>query len=146
MLVGSHADTVCNRNAMLKVREFKYLRWSIPTDTGQTGKKLIRRLSSKGRVAQSIHRGEPRAGRPFVDVNCAAVPETLLEAELFGFERGAFTDARRAKPGLFQAANHRTLFLDEVGLLFQLRLDGGCPGVGSRGHDQRLRVTPGRDA
>jgi transcriptional regulator with AAA-type ATPase domain/tetratricopeptide (TPR) repeat protein len=52
-----------------------------------------------------------------VDLNCAAIPDTLLEAELFGFERGAFTDARQAKPGLFQAAHHGTLFLDEIGLL-----------------------------
>ena len=52
-----------------------------------------------------------------MDVNCAAIPETLLEAELFGFERGAFTDARQAKPGLFQSANGGTIFLDEAGLL-----------------------------
>src|SRR2546426_4325183 len=53
----------------------------------------------------------------FRSVNCAAIPETLLEAELFGFERGAFTDAHQAKAGLFQTAHRGTLFLDEIGLL-----------------------------
>jgi len=73
--------------------------------------------SGKGLLAGCLHAAGPRAGGPFVDVNCAAIPETLLESELFGYERGAFTDARRSKPGLFQTAHHGTIFLDEVGLL-----------------------------
>ena len=66
-------------------------------------------------VAQHVHRLSPRANKGFVDLNCAAVPSSLLESELFGFERGAFTGAGNEKPGLVEVADGGTLFLDEVG-------------------------------
>ena len=77
---------------------------------GETG-------TGKGLLAKALHDLSPRVAGAFVAVNCAAIPETLLEAELFGFEQGAFTDARHAKAGLFQTAHRGTLFLDEIGLL-----------------------------
>src|SRR5262245_41221998 len=73
--------------------------------------------TGKGALAEAIHAAGPRAAGPFIEVNCAALPEALLEAELFGFERGAFTDARHPKPVLFQAADRGTIFLDELSLL-----------------------------
>ncbi len=66
-------------------------------------------------LAQQVHRSSPRSGKAFVDLNCAAVPQTLLESELFGYERGAFTGAGNEKPGLVEVADGGTLFLDEVG-------------------------------
>ncbi|MGH7477034.1 MAG: sigma-54 interaction domain-containing protein [Longimicrobiales bacterium] len=78
--------------------------------TGETG-------TGKELLAQAIHYNGPRGRHPFVEVNCSALPPTLLEAELFGYERGAFTDARAAKPGLFEAAHRGTILLDEIGEL-----------------------------
>jgi two-component system response regulator AtoC len=84
--------------------------------TGETG-------TGKGLIAHMIHGASPRANRPFIEVNCTALPANLMEAELFGHERGAFTDAKESKMGLFEAAEGGFLFLDEVGDL-ELALQG----------------------
>ena len=78
---------------------------------------LIQGESGTGKdlVAKSIHYESTRSDKPFVAVNCSAIPETLMEAELFGHERGAFTDAKAQKKGLFEVADGGTLFLDEIG-------------------------------
>ncbi len=71
-----------------------------------TGKELI---------AEAVHACSPYKNRPFVPITCSAIPETLLESELFGYEKGAFTDAKEAKPGKFEQANGGSIFLDEIG-------------------------------
>src|SRR6266513_106896 len=76
--------------------------------TGETG-------TGKGILAHAIHAAGPRASKPFIEVNCTTLPATLMEAELFGYERGAFTDAKESKPGLVEAAEGGFLFLDEIG-------------------------------
>jgi DNA-binding NtrC family response regulator len=80
--------------------------------TGETG-------SGKEIVAKLLHRRSPRRDRPFVVVECASLQESLLQSELFGHERGAFTGADRAKPGLFEVAHGGTIFLDEIGEVSQ---------------------------
>ena len=76
--------------------------------TGETG-------AGKELVAESIHRNSPRKNNPLIKINCAAIAETLMESELFGYEKGAFTGAAITKPGKFELAHKGTLFLDEVG-------------------------------
>ena len=117
--------------------------------TGETG-------TGKELVARSIHRSSARAGKPFIAVNCAAVAETLLESELFGHEKGAFTGADRNRQGLFEAANEGTLFLDEAGemsmaaqaKLLRVLTDGQVVRVGStqpRTVNVRVLVATHRD-
>ena len=83
---------------------------------------LIQGESGTGKdlIAKTIHYESSRHEKPFVAINCSAIPETLMEAELFGHERGAFTDAKQMKKGLFEAADGGTLFLDEIGELTPL--------------------------
>ncbi len=75
--------------------------------TGETG-------TGKDVAARMLHKLSPRQGKPFIKVNCPSIPEALLESELFGYERGAFTGAHRAKPGRFELAHEGTIFLDEI--------------------------------
>ena len=103
-IVGQSATMRAVFNQIMKVA---------PSDStvlivGETG-------TGKELVANSIHRHSRRQGRPFVALNCAAIPEGLLENELFGHEKGAFTGAHSRKPGKFEAAHQGTLFLDEIG-------------------------------
>src|SRR5262249_52124643 len=73
--------------------------------------------TGKDLVAKAIHYGSRRAASPFIAINCAALPATLIESELFGYEKGAFTDAKARKEGLFEQAEGGTLLLDEIGEL-----------------------------
>jgi len=88
----------------------------------EAGTILIQGESGTGKdlVAKAIHYQSTRKDKPFVAINCSAIPETLMEAELFGHERGAFTDAKAMKKGLFEVADGGTLFLDEIGELSSL--------------------------
>ncbi len=117
--------------------------------TGETG-------TGKELVARAIHKSSPRAQKPFIAVNCAAFAETLLESELFGHEKGAFTGADQMRQGLFEAAHEGTLFLDEAGdlapatqaKLLRVLAEGKVLRVGStkpRDVDVRVLVATHRD-
>jgi transcriptional regulator with GAF, ATPase, and Fis domain len=132
-----------NSPAMIKVRELI----SLVADTNATV--LIRGESGTGKelVARSLRARSSRRHKAFVKVNCAALPGELLESEMFGFERGAFSGALQAKPGKFEFANHGTIFLDEIGempaslqaKLLHVLQDGQFSRLGGQG-DVRVDV------
>jgi two-component system, NtrC family, response regulator AtoC len=112
--------------------------------------------SGKEAVARAVHRASPRRDAAFVAVNCGAIPENLLESELFGHEKGAFTGADRAREGLFEEAHEGTLFLDEIGELtlplqvkllrvLQERTIRRVGGTGERAVDVRILAATARD-
>lgn len=114
---GDFSDLLGTSNAM---RELKKRITRIARTSGGI---LVRGESGVGKelVSKAIHRNSPRAAKPMLSVNCAAIPSELIESQLFGHVKGAFTGADRDHIGYFQQANHGTLFLDEVG---ELNLDG----------------------
>jgi two-component system, NtrC family, response regulator AtoC len=108
-LAGMVGDSAPIRAVLERARQIAALDETPPVLlTGETG-------TGKGLLAHALHASGPRAMKPFIEVNCTALPATLMEAELFGYERGAFTDAKESKPGLVEAAAGGFLFLDEIG-------------------------------
>src|SRR5499433_1779360 len=108
---GTFGSLIGNSPEMRKI--YQIVEQAAPTSasvliTGESG-------TGKELVAQTIHQLSPRAGFPFVAINCAAIPETLLESEIFGHEKGAFTGAADRRQGCFELADRGTLFLDEIG-------------------------------
>src|SRR2546425_2854335 len=143
---------VCISSAMQEIREL------VSRVASANATVLLRGESGVGKevVAHAIHRASSRANKPFVKVNCAALPGELLESELFGHEKGAFTGACRQKPGKFEVADGGTLLLDEIGempLRLQAKLlhvvqDGEFSRVGGEkiiGTDVRLVASTNRD-
>jgi two-component system, NtrC family, response regulator AtoC len=102
------AESQAFRDILKQVREVAKHVDTTVLITGESG-------TGKEVIARALHNLSPRAGRPFLEINCATLPENLLESELFGHESGAFTDAKSRKIGLFEATHGGTIFLDEIG-------------------------------
>jgi len=136
-LIGKGATLMKLRESIAKVAE-------VPSNVlimGESG-------TGKELVAREIHRLSPRAKKPFVAVNCAAIPENLVESELFGFEKGAFSGAVRTTKGKFEVAHTGTLFLDEIGdmpqhiqaKLLRILQDGEVSRIGGEGRVTKVDV------
>jgi len=97
------------------MREISKLIRTLATSRARTVLLLGESGTGKGLLARALHRSSNRADKPFLTITCTAIPEALLESELFGHERGAFTDAKTSKPGLLEVADGGTVFLDEIG-------------------------------
>ena len=142
------AESPCMREMMNFVRRVSASEATTILLEGENG-------TGKDLIAKTLHYQSVRQAEPFIAINCAAIPETLLESELFGYEKGAFTDARSQKRGIFELADKGTLFLDEIGeipLMLQAKLlrvleeqivpaagrpEGYSPGsAGDCGHQQ----------
>jgi two-component system response regulator AtoC len=149
-LAGVLGNSPAIRAVMEQVRQVAALDETPPVlITGETG-------TGKGLVARTLHTSGPRSGKPFIDVNCTALPANLMEAELFGYERGAFTDAKESKLGLFEAAEAGFLLLDEVGDLepslqgkllraIEERMVRRVGGIRDRKIDVRILAATNRD-
>src|SRR3954471_4436268 len=112
------AESACMREMMNFVRRVSSSEATTILLEGENG-------TGKDLIAKTLHYQSVRQAEPFIAINCAAIPETLLESELFGYEKGAFTDARAQKRGIFELADKGTLFLDEIGeipLMLQAKL------------------------
>jgi len=150
--VGAFEGVVGDSGAMREVQSLAARVAPYPSTvllTGESG-------TGKEAIARAVHRASPRAERAFVAVNCGAIPENLLESELFGHEKGAFTGADRAREGLFEEAEGGTLFLDEIGELpaplqvkllrvLQERTLRRVGGTGERPVDVRVLAATSRD-
>lgn len=135
VLINKAMETVHLKREVSFLREEKYDKYSFNNIIGESGAmqdviELAKKVASsdantiliqgesgtgKSLLARAIHYHSPRANEPFVEVTCTAIPEALIESELFGHERGSFTDAKVAKKGLFEVASGGTIYLDEIG-------------------------------
>ncbi|MBN1878586.1 sigma-54-dependent Fis family transcriptional regulator [bacterium] len=107
MLIGTSVPVTSLKSLIRKIAPRDKLMVLVRGETG----------TGKGLVAKMLHQMSPRSEKPFIEINCTAIPDSLVEAELFGHERGAFTDAHKSRRGIFEMSHGGTLFLDEVGYL-----------------------------